>query len=225
MTLIRTLSSTVRTALIVLAGFFIPSFTGIADHARASRPNFFLNDALRTETLDTFPKWKGMLTRYAKQKNLPAPVCKENAETSCHTALADWHRLIISLQEKPLEEQIETVNEFFNKLHYTSDAINWKRKDFWATPVEFLERGGDCEDYAIAKYFTLERLGVSSKDMRIIVVEDMALHGTIHAILEVVVNGKKIILDNQTQKIVQEDIIYHYRPIYSINETAWWSYN
>ena len=64
------------------------------------------------------------------------------------------------------------VNAFFNqKIRYEEDIVLWGQDDYWATPLETLSQGrGDCEDYAIAKYFTLLELGIPSARMRLVYV-------------------------------------------------------
>lgn len=53
-------------------------------------------------------------------------------------------------------KKLQTVNNFFNKVKYTSDSVVWNKKDYWATPYEFLAKDkGDSEDFVFAKYFTL----------------------------------------------------------------------
>lgn len=64
---------------------------------------------------------------------------------------------------------LRPVNGFFNELPYVEDRVHWRIEDYWATPAEFLSsRGGDCEDYAIAKYFTLKELGVPVGRLRLV---------------------------------------------------------
>jgi predicted transglutaminase-like cysteine proteinase len=61
------------------------------------------------------------------------------------------------------------VNGFFNRVPSVSDQDHWGAADYWATPAEFLaSNGGDCEDYAIAKYFTLKELGVPVSRLRLV---------------------------------------------------------
>lgn len=61
------------------------------------------------------------------------------------------------------------VNGFFNRLPYIADLVHWRVVDYWATPSEFLgTNGGDCEDFAIAKYFTLKELGVPVSRLRLV---------------------------------------------------------
>lgn len=74
--------------------------------------------------------------------------------------------LMQSLQNAPLSKKLKEVNDFWNQVRYTSDMKVWHKKDYWATPWEFLGKDrGDCEDYVIAKYLTLKELGIDSKKM------------------------------------------------------------
>ena len=107
---------------------------------------------------------------------------------------------------------------------YIADVDNYGIDDVWQTPYELMERGGDCEDYAIAKYISLKRLGVSESEMRILIVKDQKLGGELHAILEVKVDEVAVILDNQAKVALPEAKINHYQPIYAINEAKWWAY-
>lgn len=70
------------------------------------------------------------------------------------------------------EERLPLVNQFFNRrILFRDDTQAWNQVDYWASPLETLNRGeGDCEDYAIAKYFTLLSSGVPSGKMRLVYV-------------------------------------------------------
>lgn len=66
------------------------------------------------------------------------------------------------------QAKLERVNRFFNQIPGIDDQANWNQRDYWATPVEMLVRnGGDCEDYALGKYFTLKAAGVPGERLRI----------------------------------------------------------
>lgn len=119
--------------------------------------------------------------------------------------------------------QLQVVNQFYNRrIAFVDDMLAWGQADHWATPLQTLALGqGDCEDYAIAKYFSLKALGVPGDQMRIVVVDDLNLKVP-HAILVVYLDGRALILDNQIPTVVPADRIRHYRPIYSINEESWW---
>ncbi len=170
--------------------------------------------------ISPFTKWTSVLTRYEEQK--------ADADDKCigeGCLNQKWEKLLTDLDGKPVQEQIDAVNSFFNKMKYVSDQENYGVADYWNTPYELMERGGDCEDYAIAKYISLKRLGVSESDMRIIIVHDENLHGELHALLQVTVDGTPEILDNQAKQVLPVAKIFHYQPIFAINEDKWWAYH
>lgn len=84
-----------------------------------------------------------------------------------------WNLLIENNQTKSTAEKIKAVNDYFNKnTRFEDDIVHWKTSDYWATPLETLGSGaGDCEDYTIAKYFTLIQLGISVEHLRLIYVK------------------------------------------------------
>ncbi|MGB9802176.1 MAG: transglutaminase-like cysteine peptidase, partial [Arcobacter sp.] len=72
-----------------------------------------------------------------------------------------WDEMVENAKSKDILHKLKDVNDFFNKIKYQTDQSHWGKKDYWAAPFEFMGTGaGDCEDYAIAKYFTLRKLGV-----------------------------------------------------------------
>ncbi len=80
-----------------------------------------------------------------------------------------WQNLLATQKQVSEMEKLKVVNLFFNKqVRYVEDIDLWGQVDYWETPIEALWKGaGDCEDYAIAKYFSLRHLGVSSDKLRI----------------------------------------------------------
>ncbi|WDG54701.1 transglutaminase-like cysteine peptidase [Pseudomonas chlororaphis] len=83
--------------------------------------------------------------------------------------LKAWNQLLQDLTGRPEYEQLNAINRFFNQqLSFKEDQRTWQQGDYWATPIEALLKGaGDCEDYALAKYFSLRSLGVSSDKLRL----------------------------------------------------------
>jgi predicted transglutaminase-like cysteine proteinase len=117
------------------------------------------------------------------------------------------------------------VNDWGNKHPYIIDQLNWGMEDYWQTPYEFMTINGDCEDYAITKYYSMRALGIPEDRLRIIVLQDFNLGGIIHAVLGVYdEDGDLYILDNQIKQVMPALKIYHYRPIYGVNEHWWWAY-
>ncbi len=78
----------------------------------------------------------------------------------------DYERFMNETASKSLHVKLERVNTYLNGIVGKYDAHSYGAEDYWASRGEFLAQGGgDCEDYAIAKYFTLKDLGFSSSDM------------------------------------------------------------
>ena len=207
--------------LCALFGVVISSVT-VSGWAYASEESYFDMSETRSANLVPFPKWTGMVSRYAKQKRVPDEDCGKVRFHPCE--IVQWKDFITSIQSKPLHEQLEEVNDWGNKHPYVEDQLNWGIGDYWETPYEFMEVSGDCEDYAITKYYSLRALGISADKLRIMVVQDFNLGGIIHAILGVYDSDGLFILDNQIKQVMPAMKIYHYRPIFGINETAWWAY-
>lgn len=87
--------------------------------------------------------------------------------------LNEWFNLLQTAKNLSEEERLQKVNQFFNRrINYTDDLEAWGQSDYWATPIESLAKGkGDCEDFVIAKYFTLLNLGIAENQLRLIYVK------------------------------------------------------
>ncbi len=168
--------------------------------------------------LSLFPKWLGVLERDSKHRGLMRQECQE---TSPYCLDQRWQDFLLSLQGQSLDEQLRQVNRYHNQADYILDMVNWGVLDYWATPYEFFNRDGDCEDYAIAKYMSLKQLGVPPEQMRVVVLQDTNLN-IIHSVLAVYAEETVYILDNQIEQVITDRDIRHYLPIYSINEGGWW---
>lgn len=137
-----------------------------------------------------------------------------------------WQKLIEKNQGNDDYQNIFSVNRFFNKVRFISDKKHWKRNDYWATPVEFLStNGGDCEDFSIAKYFTLRELGVPDEKLRITYVKALELNQA-HMVLAYypTPGSDPLILDNLIKKIQRASTRDDLLPVYSFNgENLWMS--
>lgn len=187
--------------------------------AADAAPALFGTSETRSANIDLFPKWKGTLARYFDERHLIDAPCESSRFNRCH--LAEWSRFLKGLANRSPMDQIVAVNARMNRKRYILDPKNYGVNDYWATPRQFLERHGDCEDYAIAKYMSLRALGFDASRLRIVVLKDMNL-GLAHAVLVVYDAGRAYVLDNQIKTVVPADRVYHYKPYYSINESYWW---
>jgi len=82
---------------------------------------------------------------------------------------AAWTDLIGAAKPRPVAERLARVNDFFNqRVRFVDDIDLYGQGDYWATPMETLARAaGDCEDFAIAKYYTLLQLGIPVDRLRL----------------------------------------------------------
>ena len=203
-------------ATIVLA--LLMSFSTVAQ-AAAPWVLFGTNER-RSSNLKAFKKWTGALGKYSREiATLKQGDCKEKTFNQCH--YDEWMAFIKGLEGLTPLEKVKKVNAYMNRAKYITDPVNWGKKDYWATPGEFILNFGDCEDYAIAKFMTLRKLGFSSDDLRVVAVKDLNLKVG-HAILAVRLKEGIVILDNQIKIVTNAERIHHYVPVFSINETAWW---
>lgn len=150
--------------------------------------------------------------------------------------LVAWKKLIADHQQKPIDEKVTLVNSFFNDpnfIQYGPDAYVWYKKDYWATPTEFLIQGaGDCEDYSIAKYFTLRALGVPDKYLQITYVKvdslrEGANRDLSHMVLSYFPEGQEdpLILDNIVKTVKPAHERTDLEPVYSFNGESLWLSN
>lgn len=174
---------------------------------------------IRVENIQPFKKWVGMLERHLEEAGKNPGSCSDPKFNACH--YAKWQNFLNGLKGKDRLVQIKAINEYFNRSPYISDQDNWGLEDYWGTPLEFLKKSGDCEDYAIIKYMSLKHLGFALDSLRIVAVMDQNLN-TGHAILGVFLEDKVYILDNQIRDIIEDKKIRHYQLVFSINESAWW---
>ena len=144
------------------------------------------------------------------------------------TRVEEWDAMIESSKDETILNKIKNVNDFFNKIPYKTDLSVWGVKDYWATPFEFMGIGaGDCEDYAIAKYFSLIKLGISDEKLRITYVSYKKANSKFeqaHMVLTYYhkVGVEPVVLDNinKTLQVASKrpDLV----PVYSFNASGLW---
>ncbi len=139
-----------------------------------------------------------------------------------------WDSMLQSAQNEKILTKLKKVNDFFNHIRYKTDISHWRRKDYWATPFEFMGTGaGDCEDYAIAKYFSLRKLGIPEDKLRITYVI-YRRRGTRYDQAHMVLtyyhkpNSTPIVLDNINKKLKLATKRKDLKPIYSFNASGLW---
>lgn len=184
-------------------------------------PPLFGTREVHSNDLAQFPKWTDMLDRYSAENDAPESTCKETPFTKC--SYKYWQPFLDTLRGANRMTQLRQIHQYINEAWYITDQRNYDLPDYWATPRQFFERDGDCEDYAIAKYMSLRALGWKREHLRIVVLQNLDL-GIVHAVLVAYDDGKAWVLDNEFKQLVAVDRILNYRPYYSINEDGWWQH-
>lgn len=139
----------------------------------------------------------------------------------------EWQQLLESqaVMALPEKDRLKKVNDFFNqRINFVDDIGLWHVNDYWATPVEFLAQGaGDCEDYAIAKYFTLKALGVPEDKIRITYVKALE-YNQAHMVLTYFETPRSVpvVLDNINTQIKPANQRNDLLPVYSFNGSGLW---
>ena len=129
------------------------------------------------------------------------------------------NRLISELKGQPVEKQLREINRFFNQFEYREDRDHWGEEDYWATPGEFIGTArGDCEDFVVAKYFALRRLGVPDERLYLTYVKALR-QNVAHMVLSYFPTPSSIpqILDNYDPRILRADKRKDLLPVYSFN--------
>ena len=145
---------------------------------------------------------------------------------SAKRRLQEWDKLIKQNQSKSEPEKLRLVNDFFNRIRYVSDLEHWGVEDFWATPAELLaSNGGDCEDYAIAKYFTLVAMHVDPNKLKITYVKARVNNKMIaHMVLTYYTqpNAVPLVLDSLNKQIRPATQRPDLAPVYAFNGDGLW---
>lgn len=154
---------------------------------------------------------------YARINSIYGTEAKEN--------VAKWRQLVTELQSEDVDEKLYEINRFFNRFDFVDDLVHWQQKDYWATPIEFISTGaGDCEDYTIAKYFSLIELGISEDQLRLMYVTALELRQP-HMVLAYYETPTSVplVLDNINRRILPANKRRDLSPIYSFNGNGLWA--
>lgn len=124
-------------------------------------------------------------------------------------------------------QRLKDINDFFNRrVDFRDDAVTWGVPDYWASPLETLERrAGDCEDYAIAKYFSLAAAGVPTARLRMVYVRArMQGQSLAHMVLayHAQPGAEPLILDNLRPEVLPASQRTDLTPVFSFNTEGLW---
>ena len=139
--------------------------------------------------------------------------------------VAKWRQLVNNIENDDIDEKLYQVNRFFNRFDFVDDLKHWRQPDYWATPIEFIATGaGDCEDYSIAKYFSLIELGIPKSQLRLMYVTALELNQP-HMVLAYYPSPTSVplVLDNINRRILPANHRRDLAPVYSFNGDGLWA--
>jgi predicted transglutaminase-like cysteine proteinase len=145
------------------------------------------------------------------------------AQRRCHSL----QRLISDNRTLAELEKLVCVNNFFNQIPYTPDIKIWGKSDYWATPQETLIQGqADCEDYAIAKFYTLVHMGVPQEKLYLTYI-DQGEGKVAHFVLTYYESEDAVplVLDNRNLDIVPAVFSNRFKPVYRFNLNEFIAYH
>lgn len=231
----------VRTRVSVLIALLLmPSIAAAAiTPEQVKRGNLYQFDTgLRLGDASVFPAWENTRRRNDQQW-LDFNACLADAER-CSRRLRALRALVLKAGELGTKDKLELVNRYLNRRKYKPDrrrnnpalvqqeghpptgGVDLNARSHWSTLFEFMERGGDCEDFAAAKYFLLRQLGLEAERLRIVVVWERRERG-FHAILAYHWPNNDVWL-LESDNGIKKRSHHGYRYVYALNEQAVWDY-
>lgn len=141
--------------------------------------------------------------------------------------VAAVQELVMNMPARDEPSKVAAVNDFYNnRIGFRSDQELYGVVDHWASPLETLARGaGDCEDFAIAKYFTLVAAGVSQRKLRLVYVRAMDVGLAVpHMVLAYypTPDADPWVLDNLVPGLRPASARPDLTPVFSFNAEAIW---
>ncbi|KGE03943.1 transglutaminase-like cysteine peptidase [Pseudohaliea rubra] len=167
-------------------------------------------------------------SRFANREQLLA-TARERYGSDTAARVAQWQDALEALAGKPVADQLDGVNRFFNvQLTWRDDQTIWGQEDYWATPMEAFSRGAaDCEDFSIAKYVSLLELGVPVEALRITYVRARPVGGgspQAHMVLAYYPRpgADPLILDNLAAYVLPASRRTDLTPVFGFNTAGIW---
>ena len=126
------------------------------------------------------------------------------AQKPCPEAARELLNIIVEAGGRTGRPRVGLINRAVNlAITPTTDEAQSGVRDHWSSPLETLQsHRGDCEDYAIVKYVALREMGMSSEDVKILILHNR-FPDEYHAVAAVRVSGEWSILDNRRLTLVR----------------------
>jgi predicted transglutaminase-like cysteine proteinase len=157
-------------------------------------------------------------------------VAARRAGTRAVDGVAQLQPLLRQAAEMDDRTRVVAINQFFNRrILFRDDIEAWGQIDYWASPLEAMQKGeGDCEDYAIAKYFSLLAAGTPMERLRMVYVRaQLGAPGgptQAHMVLAYYASpdAEPLILDNLVNDVRPASKRPDLTPVFSFNSEGLW---
>jgi predicted transglutaminase-like cysteine proteinase len=190
---------------------------GPAALIRKSAEPFGLSAATLTHG-GLYDKWQGVQRRL-EDELVQLALCEGDPDRCASPAALKFLAIVDAAKLREGRARLGEVNRAVNlAIRPVSDFAQYGQVDLWSSPLVTLTKGGgDCEDYAIAKYVALRLAGIAPDDLRIVVMHD-TIHGDDHAVAAARLDGRWLTLDNNRMMMVEDTNVRNYRPTFVIDQ-------
>ena len=163
-------------------------------------------------------KWLGVQRRLDDEM-VQLALCEGDRDGCVSPAALKFLDIVDAARLREGRARLGEINRAINlAIRPISDLAQHGQIDVWTSPLATLARGGgDCEDYAIAKFTALRRAGLAPDDVRIVVLRD-TIHGEDHAVAAARLDGRWLTLDNRRMAMVEDADVRNFRPTFVIGQ-------
>jgi predicted transglutaminase-like cysteine proteinase len=197
----------------------------------SAEAGFRFEDGVYLGSAEQLADWADAMDR-ARSQQFELDACLADAER-CDRRLRSLSTVVERARDLTPDRQVRLINRYVNKRRYRRDPTREvesrlttepvQLRSRWQTLVEFMRRGGDCEDFATSKYLLLRELGFRPEDLRVVVVWDRATRAH-HAVLAVQMADDEVWVLDSDDSIYRRSNPFGYRYVYALNETSVWDH-
>ena len=162
-------------------------------------------------------KWKGV-ERKLEDDMVQLALCDGDRERCVSPAALQFLAIVDAARVREGRARFGEINRAINlAIRPMSDMAQYGQIDVWSPPLDTFATGaGDCEDYAIAKFVALRMAGISTEDIRIVVLRDL-MRGEDHAVVLAHLDGHWMTLDNRRMSMIEDIDVRNHRPLFVID--------
>ena len=138
--------------------------------------------------------------------------------------LQQWQQILNHSKGKSEVEQLKLTNDFINLIEFIHSPFYQDGLDYRLSPMAFLILGaGDSEEFSMAKYFTLRKMGIQASRLRLTYTERQS-NLTPHMVLAYYpsADADPLILDYLDKTIRPLSQRQDLRPVYSFDAEQLW---